>query len=192
MRWSAPSRLKILHSLTQTCHTFPVLLLPAGQSMSDWSSGRPRCVKISTTSIVYSPSFSVWLNSISVHILATSTSFCLGLILLFLKQRSILRCFISCPVGMWIPHMSHWYSVSPPFCSTTTFVHKCLYMQCSCILLMMWDFSRNPVTGNSTKFIILGKDTTYVVGPPPSHSNSPRLWQDYPMWLLQINVLQRC
>ena len=55
---------------------------------------------------------------------------------------------------------------SLPSWSTATLEKKCLYMKCSHIWPVMWAIYRHPSTGHYTNFVILGKDTIYVVGPP--------------------------
>ena len=45
-------------------------------------------------------------------------------------------------------------------------------MKCSPIRPALWAIDRHASTGHSTDFIILGKDTKYVVGSPPPTSTT--------------------
>ena len=75
---------------------------------------------------------------------------------------------------MFIPQMSQRVSVSLPPCSTTTVKQKCLYKKFYRIRPALRSISGHPGTGPSTYFKIMGKDTKYVVDPPPPTS-TPRV-----------------
>ena len=139
--------------------------LTAGQSSSDFSIILPRYLKSATNLIVSSPSYPVKLNSISKHRLVTCTYPRLFRISVFLEKHAILRCLISRPSGMCITYMSNQGSTPLPSCRTKTSNRKCLYMKCSRIRPALWSVCRNPSTGHSMDFRILGKETTYVVVP---------------------------
>ena len=136
----------------------------ADQSSSYCSNSRPGYLNTSTPSMHSTSSPPVRPNGAYNYLSAITTSLLRYLILVFLSQRAVLWCLMSCPSSIYIPHKSQQGSGYAPSWTTTTLDRKWRYMQCLRGLPAPCATVRNPGTVNFTSCNTPGKENTSKYG----------------------------
>ena len=101
-----------------------------GKSLSVWSRGRPRYLKVFTPSIISPPSPPYRMNFIYMHLSYIFTYLCMSCLFFYLLYISICLCLNSLDTGICIAHWSHLSSSFGTSCRIATFDLQCQYMKC--------------------------------------------------------------
>ena len=164
---SAPYLQSSFPSRFQTLRAFPMFQRTAIQLFSDQFKILPRYSKVSTPYMQSMSSSSERLNVVLSHWLSVATSFLRHRICVFWSHQFVRWCLSIRPAGICIPHRSQQSSGYLPSCTTAIQAKKFLNMKCSLIRPTLCATAVHPGTGHLTVFSTQGKETTWVIVPPP-------------------------